>query len=435
MIAVVVAILGIMVIGVPVALAIDRDLRGGAVVGLGFLYGTGVVYVVMALLPWKLPVVVGAMLAVAIVAYVIASRHPDPSPSSRLGMTERGRLGMTVVSIVADLTTAITLIGYTLYATMTSPWEWDFNAVWGLKARTFFEQGGIDWRFIQSPWNDFAHPDYPLLVPMNFDFLALVSGGWSDRWLGFLFAAYAIALLLIVREVMRSDFAAPFPALITLAIASLACTRDIGMAEGALVAFATAAMLMTRAGRFLSAGIILGLAASAKNEGALFIVAVVLALVIARRWRDAVKLWPAVVIIAPWKIIAALRHLKGVFEGPPLTQRVPAHLAHWWDFVRALVTSTPDVALWILILVSILIARSAARRQEGPYLLMIFLQIGGFLAAYLATPFDMQWHIATSWPRLARQVVPAAAILALVLLAKTFLQEKNLAHAEAGSEL
>ena len=36
-------------------------------------------------------------------------------------------------------------------------WEWDFWAIWGLKARTFLEIGGIDWRFLESRWNTFAH--------------------------------------------------------------------------------------------------------------------------------------------------------------------------------------------------------------------------------------------------------------------------------------
>ena len=76
--------------------------------------------------------------------------------------------------------------GYALYATLAPLWEWDFWAIWGLKARVFLEAGGIDWHFLESRWNAFAHPDYPLLVPLNFDFVALINGGWSDRWLGLL---------------------------------------------------------------------------------------------------------------------------------------------------------------------------------------------------------------------------------------------------------
>src|ERR1051326_5399770 len=64
------------------------------------------------------------------------------------------------------------------FATIARMWEWDFWAIWGLKARTFFEFGTIDWRFLQSPWNDFAHPDYPLLVPFNYVYASLTAGVW-----------------------------------------------------------------------------------------------------------------------------------------------------------------------------------------------------------------------------------------------------------------
>jgi len=96
MIAAIITILGLTVIGIPIAGAVDRN---APLVGLGFLYGSGAAFIAMALLPWKLPLIVGALLAIAIAAFVIPSRgegsgrrlpsrpRPDPSPSARLGMT------------------------------------------------------------------------------------------------------------------------------------------------------------------------------------------------------------------------------------------------------------------------------------------------------------------------------------------------------------
>src|SRR5207253_7119 len=113
---------------------------------------------------------------------------------------------------VLDLATLISLAAYAVYATLAPLWEWDFWAIWGLKARVFLEHGGIDWRFLESRWNAFTHPDYPLLVPLNFDFVALIGGGWSDRWLGILFVAYAVALLLIARALAARETSACFAA-------------------------------------------------------------------------------------------------------------------------------------------------------------------------------------------------------------------------------
>ena len=424
MIAALAVILGVTVIGIPIARAIDAD---APLIGLGFLYGSGAVYVAMMLLPWKLPLVVAAMIVASAVSLM---RRPlsAGARSPRSGTTPLQR----TTSILADGATALTLAGYALFATIAAPWEWDFNAIWGLKARVFFESGGIDWRFLHSPWNDFAHPDYPLLVPMNFDFLALASGGWDERWLGLLFVAYAVAVVLIVREVMRDEFAAPVPALIAFAIAGLACTRYVGLAEGAFVAYATAAILMLRRRSLLHAALLFGFAASTKQEGALLLLCAIVALALVRRWREAVRLWPAFVIAAPWWIVTALRGLKSDLAVPGALHRAAIHLGEFGDFVRTLGQQTPDVLFWLVIVVSIAVA---FRREETPYVLLIVLQFAALLAAYITTPYGLHWHIATSWPRLTRQLAPISAILALILLAKTFLREKNHGHAEAGPEL
>lgn len=429
MIAVVAAVIGMTVVGLPITLAIDRHARGGALIGLSFLYGSGSVFVVMLFLPWNLPLIVGALVAIGAIAW-FSARPPGPASAARSGAPAPSPV-LRMLSAAADAITFLTLGGYAFFATIATPWEWDFAAIWGLKARVFYEHGGIDWHFLESRWNDFAHPDYPLLVPLNFDFLSLASGGWSDRWLGVLFVAYAAALVLIVREVTARELPAPFAALITLAVTGLACTRYIGMAEGALVAFGTAAILFLRSGELAHAALLFGLAASSKQEGVTLLLAVVAALIIARRWRDAVRLWPAFVLAAPWWIIALAYGLRSDLATSGMLQRAIARLGNAEVFVSLLVRWAPDAVLWLLVFAAVLVAHAADRRREAPYLLILVLQFDAMLFAYLTTPYNLRWHIVTSWPRLARQIAPAAVWLALVLLAKTFRREEDHAHAEA----
>jgi hypothetical protein len=425
MIAAIVLIFGITVVGIAIA----RAAGGRApLAGLGFLYGTGAVYAAMMLLPWRLTVIVGALLAVGATLYMVTGFSPSASSD---GLKPVATSGRRAISTLADILTTLTLVGYTLFATLAAPWAWDFNAIWGLKARVFFEHGGVDWRFLQSPWNDFAHPDYPLLVPMNFDFLALASGGWNDRWIGLLFVAFAIALVLVVRQVMADEFPQPVPALITFAVAGLACTRYVGLAEGALAAFATAGILMLRRGESLHAALLLGLAASTKQEGGMLLVTTVIALLLARRWRDAIRLWPAFVIAAPWWITAATMGLRSDLAVPGALHRAAAHMSSIGEIVHLLATWTADPILWLLIAAAILVA---LRREEAPYLVIVIVQFAGLIAAYVTTPYGLHWHISTSWPRLTRQLAPIATILALILLAKTYLPEEDHAHAEAGLE-
>jgi len=434
MIAVIATVIGMTVIGLPVTLAIDRDVRRGALVGLSFLYGGGAVYLVMLLLPWRLPLIVLTLLAISAIAWSIARRSHSERAAEAGGATPVSP-ALRVLSAIADALTLLTLAGYAFFATLARPWEWDFAAVWGLKARVFFEHGGIDWRFLESRWNDFQHSEYPLLLPFHFDFVALLSGGWNDRWLGLLFVAYAGALVLIVREMTARELPSPFPALITLVMAGLACTRYVGMAEGPFIAFATAAILLLRSGRFVHAAMLFGFAATSKQEGLTLLMAAVAALVVARRWRDAVRLWPAAVIAAPWWIFVFEHHLRSYLATSGVLDRAITRLAQSWDFAMFLFTWTPDGKLWIVILVAILVARGVDRRREAPYLLLLALQVAAILFAYLTTPYGVQWHIATSWPRLERQIIPAATWLALLLLAKTFVRENNHAHAEARPDL
>ena len=167
MTAALIAILSLAVLGIPIALAVDRSARGPLLVGTAFLYGSGTMYLVLLTLSiahirWTLLSVTIASLLIFCAAAVIARRQ-----------ARRREQPTTAKPHLLDLVTLFTIVCYALYATLAPLWEWDFWAIWGLKARTFLEIGGIDWRFLESRWNTFAHPDYPLLVPLNYDFVAL----------------------------------------------------------------------------------------------------------------------------------------------------------------------------------------------------------------------------------------------------------------------
>src|SRR5512140_1487501 len=164
MTAVFVAILSLVVVGIPIVLAVDRRARGTLLLGAAFLYGSGAIFLVLLVLSvlhvrWTLLSVTLAALVVFCAAFWIGRRNAGGLPARRPDK---------FAPDVIDLLTAFTIVCYGLYATLAPLWEWDFWAIWGLKARTFLEIGGIDWRFLESRWNAFAHPDYPLLVRRHY---------------------------------------------------------------------------------------------------------------------------------------------------------------------------------------------------------------------------------------------------------------------------
>ncbi|HKO57712.1 MAG TPA: hypothetical protein VJ276_17730, partial [Thermoanaerobaculia bacterium] len=218
-------------------------------IALAFLYALGAVSLVMLVpLPWyPIPLALVVVLAAAVAYRYTKNVGPALQPAP------------------IDILTLATLVGYAFYATVARPWEWDFWAIWGLKGRVFHEARGIDWRFLATPSNDFSHPDYPPLLPNVYAFLALLRGGWDDRWLGLLFVAFGAALVILVRERAARETSPALASLVALAVAPTAVTRYVGLAEGPLIAYGTAGLLFARCGGMTHAAILLGFAALSKN--------------------------------------------------------------------------------------------------------------------------------------------------------------------------
>ncbi len=435
MTAALVAILSMTVLGLPVALAVDRQSRGPLLLGTAFLYGSGAIFVVLLALSilhvrWTVLTVTIGSLAVWLLGCWVArllnnSETLQPSnPATRQPKPHW-----------LDLATLVTITGFGLYTTLAPMWEWDFWAIWGLKARVFLEHGGIDWRLLESRWNSFVHPDYPLLVPLNFDFVALLNGSWSDRWLGALSFAWAAALLLIVRGLAARE-ASPLPAaLVTLAVTSLA-SRYVGLAEGPLIAFGASGILFARralqsddAAAWRHAALLLGFAASVKNEGIALLVTALFALLVVRA-RAVVRLWPSVAIAAPWLILRATHELPTDIASGPVIGRILHRLPFTGEILIFLARSLYEPWFWATLLVGILIA-PAVRRQEAFVLLVTAVQLMFYIGSYYATPFDARWHVATSWSRLTNQLSVPITYIVVLALAKYAAGVQDSPHAEA----
>ncbi len=436
-----IAILTLTVLGLPLALLLDRSARGPLLLGSSFLDGSGAVFLLLLLLsilhiPWTLVSVAVAALLFWVAAWA-GLRVRDARVPAPPGLSPQPRFHWT------DLATLITLAGYGIYATAASLWEWDFWAIWALKARVFLELGGIDWRFLESPWNSFAHPDYPLLLPLNFDFIALVSGSWSDRWLGFFFVALGLALLLIARSLVAAE-STPFVAgLMTFALSTIAVSRFVGLSEGAMIAFGGAAVLFLRRAMLLEepaawrhGAVMLGFAANCKNEGLALLVAVGLAMLLSepRRWRRLFRLWPAIALALPWLLLRATHVLATDIAGGSVSDRLLSRLHIAPQILTFLSARLDEPGFWVAILAAVLIAPAALRRRESFVLLATAIQLLFYIGSYFATPHDIRWHVATSWSRLTGQVAVPITYSAIIMLADLVFARKNAPHAEARSE-
>jgi hypothetical protein len=420
MTAVLVAIVVLGTGGLFVVRAVDPSLSGGASLGAGFMVGCGLVSLVMlalsaAGLPWSFFVILVLLAVIAVGGSVVRRRG---------GAVSRNTARPGAAAVALDLCTAISVAGYALFATIARPWEWDFWAIWGLRARAEFVARGIDVAFLTSPDVEYSHPDYPPLLSLVYSFTALVRGEWDDRWLGALFVALSVALLLVVRdELRRATGSDTFSAFATLALSGAACSPWVGLADGAIVAFGTAGLLVLARGvreddvrAFLLAGILFGLGAMTKNEGLALAVAAAVALALFRVRRLVWLVLPAALLAAPWLVWRAALHLATDVVSGGVATRVMERITDPGAFVATLASGRPDRAgFWALLAVLLLAGGREIVRRHGVMFVAVCLQLLCYVVIYAGTMHDLASHVQTSMGRISGHL--AAAVGALCALA------------------
>jgi hypothetical protein len=395
-------------VGLPLALRASAPPREPfSRAGEGMLLGTGICAATLVVLPWSRWIVIAAILLVAAIAWTKSA-------------TERAR------SYGALLVLAL-LAGYALYATVAAPAEYDYLTNWGFRAKAFFEVRTIDWRLLENPPDSSVHADYPLLLPLTYDFIAVLRNGWNDAHFGIAHVAFAAALLLVIHasslQETRSRIAAAF---IAAALIPFAATPWIGLAEGPFIAYATASLLVIRRGDVTLGAILLGLAASTKNEGLTLIVAVAIGLFCAGRKRDVLRLWPALVIAMPWLIARLLLRVPTELVAGGVITRMIEHARDPAGFLAALASFHLGKPLyWMGLAAGIAITFRTIITRERFVLIALFVQFAAYLGAYLATPFGVMWHITWSWERLVAHLTPALTYVVLVHLAGPLLTART----------
>jgi len=308
---------------------------------------------------------------------------------------------------------------------------WDAWAIWNLRARFLYRNGGAAWRDGFTEALDWSHPDYPLLLP------AFVARGW--RLLGRESNAVPIALAGFFTFGCAGLMAASLTILRgarqgLLAGLALAATPWL-YAQGAMqcadipVAFFRLATLaaMAMAERFNSrglaalAGVSAALGGWAKNEGLLWFGAFLLASVIVSCWRLVPSfLAGALPVLAPILFfkarIGTSSDIFGTAGRAGMTARVldPARyilisreaLMHAWNF-----GPLPVSAFAILIVYA---AVAGLRRRENrdrailrTGVLALAFTTAGYFAIYLLRPLDLAWLLDTSADRLLLQLWPS----------------------------
>jgi hypothetical protein len=421
MIASLLALLLMGITGALIVRALTPALRGTAYAGSAFLVGSGAAALSLFALSatgiaWSRLTVLSTLLVLSATVALLARRR-----AVTIAGTPRPAYSRAV--LVMDIATLVIVWSYARFALIRPLYEWDFFGIWGLKGRFFFESRAIDWSFIRT---NISHPDYPLLVPLTFDYLSVLRGGWAEDSIALWYVAVSVALVLIVRGLALEEFGShTAAAAVTLAVASPSMNIWIGLAEAPVMAFGCGGLLLMRRGLKIGdhrvirlAAVMLGLAAWSKNEG-LALIAVAAVAAFLHRWklRDTLSLWPAALLIAPWLVTRALLQLSTSFLEDNVLRRVLERLGSPVKTLTAYAASPPDQLLLWLVAGSILLlyARRLIPRERFLYA-AVAMQTLLFLAQGLATRVDFRAHVSLTMNRIPQQILPAVVFLAAMVL-------------------
>ncbi len=416
-------------------------LGSGFISGEMFLFSlTGIPFRPAAvLLPWFVPLF---MLGWKRRAAPRIAERPTENPPAPPGKTGP-----------AEVVLAVFLWAFIVYAFLeaaaypiTVIW-WDSWAIWGFKAKAFFLDGKVSPAFLTGAARDFAHPDYPLLIPLTETFVYSILGRVDEQLVKFLFPLYYLGLLGVFYSTVRSFSRRPAALAATLMLAVVPrvfAFAGNGYADLALAFYYGAGLFFLflwredpRRENLLLGSMFAGMAAWTKSEGqVLFLVAVFVFFIFAATARGKRRrspgreaavffLFPALFIL-PWFIFS--RFCLRV-ESDLLAGFGPGQIARNLDRIglvaRAFAVEMINVRhwniTWPLLAAALLLSWRRLAREPAALALTGALLLQGmfYFLAFLITPHNLAWHLATALDRLVLQMVPLALFLLALLAAGT----------------
>jgi hypothetical protein len=333
---------------------------------------------------------------------------------------------------------------------------WDAFSIWNLHARFLF-RGGVHWRDGFSPLIPWSHPDYPLLLPAAIAHFWSVSGSESPvvpAAVGFIFTFGTAGVLFSSLSILRGRTMAILGATALLATPFFIEQGASQYADVPLGFFFLATIVLLclhderrddpsashSRGALVMAGIAAGFAAWTKNEGLLFLFAIIFArpmvLLLSESTRESSwrsrKDWIAfsVLLVAAAPSLFMIAWYKRTIGLPGDLLSDPGSWlqkllapSRYWAIVKWYVKGFFGFGHWLLIPGTVLligfyfVVRGKTRSRPIPgraSVMAVALTLAGYFAIYLITPNDIYWQLRFSLTRLFLQLWPSTIFLFFV---------------------
>jgi hypothetical protein len=384
-----------------------------------------------------------AMLACLI---VIAARRESMSGKWDWVQVRPARLTGTqwALVIVSAIVFVVSLLSTANYLLRRRQGDWDAWMMYNRAAR-FIHFDQVHWReSFSSQMDPIFHADYPLLLAGSIAASWELVGGDSSAVPMIQSGLFAIACvglaagaLALVKSVGQAALAVIF--LWGLPVFVNEGARQMADVPIAFYMLATGLLLYLHvvrreAGPLVLAGITTGMAAWTKNEGAVFVIAAaaaVLVIVAPRRsWR--LLLHFAAGLVLPLAIVLYFKLFMapsgdiltgaagGLTEKLADLSRHAVILQYFWSELKGFgawgiaglgIGILPILALYYAVFRAPVPVGHKAAFVAG--LVMLGIQLLGYYAAYLVSPYELEWHLAFSSTRIVLQLFPLVLFLTL----------------------
>ena len=333
------------------------------------------------------------------------------------------------------------LIAFILISLNHPHGQWDAWAIWNMRARFIF-RGGDQWAAAFSSLLGWSHPDYPLLIP------AMVARGWKfigretqlvPSLVSMLFTFATIGLTASALFNFRGKNQGFLGGIILLGTPFLIKQGTWQYADIPLSFFLLATIVLfilhdsyskDKPNLLILAGMTTGFSAWTKNEGLLFLFAIIIArFVLLNRlkcWR--INLREIILFglgIGP--ILAMIIYFKIKFAPPndllsfQSWHFIIGRLTDWPRYFQIIKAFAAEIicfgnwvfnipALLVLVLYGMLLGIKIEEKQRlsiAHSLIIIGLILIGYFFIYLISPHNLQWQLGTSLNRLLLHLWPS----------------------------
>lgn len=319
---------------------------------------------------------------------------------------------------------------------------WDGWAIWNTHARFLF-RGIFHWKDIFSPLLDAHNPDYPWLVP------ATVARYWNylgnettliPIFVSSFFTFATVGLLFFGLKKFRDKNRALLGGIVLLGTPFFLANSWSQGADIPLGFFFLATFLLLvlyendeNPKLLILAGLTAGLSAWTKNEGMLFILAVVIAKVVVSLWQGKSKkvfhelllfgigLTPSLLVLFyfKWTLSPPNEYTAGLLNEFTAALHAQTTTAKLFDGSRYFQVFgylyhqfSNRVWNWfpLFLIFYSLVQGIKIKKEDKAFLaisfITLFIMLIGYILVMITTPSDLKWNLDTAFPRLLLQLWP-----------------------------